>query len=109
MRSAARVGAGNDFGWRAGAMAESHEHAAAEARVISIKLAKKRGILDLVVGIDQGELGAIDHLDVGSSSRARGHDDIAHAIAVDIADGHAHAAREPGGKGIKTGLERARA
>src|SRR5207247_657882 len=83
VRSAPRVGADDDVGEAVAIdVAGGDERAPGEVGIIGEELA------------DQLARPAVVDVDVGSAARARRGDDVRDAVAVNVADGHADAARE---------------
>src|SRR5262249_53462157 len=103
MRPTARTCPGDDLGDAACAKTEGDIEAPAEGRTVGVELADQCRVRDLVAGVNQRELGAINDFDMWAAPSTCGSDDVKGAIPVDVAQGDTDASRERGVEGEEAG------
>src|SRR5262249_13389161 len=76
---------------------------AREVRREGKEAGQKRCLGDLAVALPLAEPGAVHDDDLGTAAGSGAGDDVQHAIAVDVAEGHAHPTRERRYEGKEAG------
>src|SRR5262249_47260885 len=73
-------------------LADRHVDASHKGGIVGVKAPEKGAVGNLAVGLGLIELGAIDHFHQRRPPGPGSYNHVAHAIAIDIADSHAHPA-----------------